>query len=70
MNAKRRKRTPLIRGSKMVCPRCKEEHNILAYVPLMQIEEFEDETNPIYKCPLCRWMFSPTIHVEELFGTR
>lgn len=67
MNAKRRKREPLIRGTKMICPRCKVEHNILAYVPLMEIEEFQEETNPIYKCPTCRWMFSPAPHAIELF---
>lgn len=64
-NAKRRKRDPLINGRLMRCPRCKKEHDILAYVPLMQIEEFVPETNPIYKCPTCRWMFSPSPHVLE-----
>ena len=24
-----------------------------------QVEEFVTETNPIYKCPGCRWIFSP-----------
>jgi hypothetical protein len=24
-----------------------------------QIEEFVSETNPVYKCPSCRWIFSP-----------
>lgn len=67
MNAKRRNRTPLIEGTKMRCPRCKTQHNILAYVPLMEIEEFQEETNPIYKCPSCRWMFSPAPHYMELF---
>lgn len=66
MNAMRRKRIPLIEGTKMRCPRCKAQHNILAYVPLMEIEEFQEETNPIYKCPSCRWMFSPAFHLSEL----
>jgi uncharacterized protein with PIN domain len=66
-NAKRRKRTPLIEGRSMRCPRCKKLHDILAYVPLQQIEEFSAETNPIYKCPSCRWMFSPAPHFLEDF---
>jgi hypothetical protein len=23
------------------------------------VEKFAAETNPIYKCPSCRWIFSP-----------
>ena len=56
----------LIHGSKMVCPRCTVPHDILAYVPLMQVERFESETNPIYKCPNCRWLFSPAPDVKEI----
>lgn len=66
-NARRRPRTPLIEGTKMRCPRCKKLHNILQYVPLQEIEEFKVETNPIYKCPSCRWMFSPAPYVSEVF---
>lgn len=51
----------------MVCPRCDEEHDILAYVPMKQIEKYAAETNPIYKCPDCRWIFSPAPHVLEEF---
>lgn len=43
----------------MRCPRCKELHDILRYVPMGQVEEFIEETNPVYKCPSCRWIFSP-----------
>ncbi len=43
----------------MTCPRCKKGYDILAYVPLRMIEEFEEETTPIYKCPGCRWIFAP-----------
>lgn len=43
----------------MTCPRCKKDHDVLAYTPLMLIEEFEQETHPIYKCPSCRWVFAP-----------
>lgn len=51
----------------MRCPRCKQLHDILAYVPMEQVEEFADETNPIYKCPSCRWIFSPAPHAVEVF---
>jgi DNA-directed RNA polymerase subunit RPC12/RpoP len=62
------KRRPLIEGRRMRCPRCKRLHDILQYVPLMEIEEFATETNPIYKCPTCRWMFSPSPHILEVFA--
>lgn len=67
-NAQQRRRDPLIVGTKMRCPRCKQLDNILSYVPMMEIEEFQTETNPIYKCPSCRWMFSPAVHISELFA--
>lgn len=51
----------------MTCPRCKGRHDVLRYVPLKQIEEFVHETNPIVKCPTCRWIFSPGPHIMELF---
>lgn len=51
----------------MTCPRCKKDYDILRYVPLMQIQEFAGETNPIYKCPVCRWIFSPSPHIVEVF---
>lgn len=60
-------RRPLIDGRMMRCPRCKRKHDILAYVPLMQIEEFKGETVPIMKCPACRWLFAPAAHVIEVF---
>jgi len=54
-----KRRKPLIVGHRMVCPRCKRPHDILSYLPLQQIEEFADETVPIYKCPDCSWVFAP-----------
>jgi hypothetical protein len=30
------------------------------------IEEFRAETNPIYKCPGCRWLFSPALTIDEV----
>jgi hypothetical protein len=48
----------------MTCPRCKEPRNILEYKPLDRPEEFEQELNPIYKCPRdrggCSFLFSPS----------
>ena len=55
----------LIEGRRMTCPRCKGSHDILQYVPMQQVQEYATETNPIYKCPTCRWIFSPAPHVLE-----
>lgn len=62
-DAKRRER--LIDGRYMRCPRCREKQDILRYIPMGVVEEFADETNPIYKCPLCRWVFSPALTLDE-----
>lgn len=43
----------------MRCPRCKNLHDLLQYVPMRLIEEFAAETTVIYKCPTCRWIFAP-----------
>ncbi len=51
----------------MHCPRCKKPRDILAWIPLMQIEEFAHETCPIYKCPDCRWVFAPAPTALEDF---
>lgn len=67
-NAKRRPRRPIIVGRQMRCPRCKQLHDILRFVPMGMIEEFAEDTNPVYKCPSCRWVFSPAPHVAEIFG--
>lgn len=67
-NAMRRKRS-LINGTKLMCPRCKEDHNLLAYVPLMEIEDYAEDTVPIYKCPSCRWMFALAPRLQEVFVT-
>jgi len=50
----------LIIGNKMICPRCKEQQDVLSYTRLDEIEEFNLETAPIYKCSKCRWLFCPT----------
>ena len=43
----------------MSCPRCKQRYDILRFVPLMLIEEYAQDTTPVYKCPSCRWIFAP-----------
>jgi hypothetical protein len=30
------------------------------------IEEFAAETNPVYRCPGCRWVFSPALTPNEI----
>lgn len=61
----RRDRESLIEGRYMRCPRCRSLHDILRYVPMGQIEEFITETHPVYKCPSCRWIFSPALSPSE-----
>lgn len=51
----------------MKCPRCEALHNILQYIPLAEVDEYKGVTNPIYKCPKCKWLFSPAPHITELF---
>lgn len=63
-----KRRTPLIDGRNMLCPRCRRKNDILRYVPMGMIDEFADETNPIYKCPECRWIFSPALTPDELMA--
>lgn len=45
----------------MICPRCKVYQDILAFVPLQQIEEYAEETNWLTKCPDCHFIFSPRL---------
>ncbi len=65
-DAKRRPRTPLIEGRNMRCPRCKTPRDILDFQRFGEIEEFEMDTAPIYKCPKarggCGWIFAPADH--------
>lgn len=60
----KRSRKSLVKGDKMICPRCKKWQNILEYIPDMQIEEYAHETVPIIKCSLCRWRFAPADEVK------
>lgn len=47
----------------MRCPRCEVLHDILEYVRLAMIDDFADETTPVYKCPRrrggCGFLFAP-----------
>lgn len=49
----------LINGTRMTCPRCRASNDVLRFVPLEQVDEFQGETAPIYKCPECRHLFAP-----------
>jgi rubredoxin len=60
-----KQRNPLVEGRYMRCPRCKERQDVLRFVPMGVIEEYADETNPVYKCPKCRWVFSPSLTNDE-----
>lgn len=52
----------------MTCPRCKVARDILDFQRFGEIEEFAEETAPIYKCPKqknkggCGWIFAPAEH--------
>lgn len=48
----------LLNGRLLKCPRCKKDFDLLQYNRLMESPEFADQTNPVYKCPNCRWIFS------------
>jgi uncharacterized C2H2 Zn-finger protein len=67
-DAKRPENSLIVEGRYMRCPRCKKTHDILRYVPMGQIEEFQTETVPVYKCPSCRWIFAPVLDsLKEIF---
>lgn len=48
----------LINGRLLKCPRCRKDFDILQFNRLMEIPQFQEQTNPVYKCPGCRWIFS------------
>ena len=50
----------------MRCPRCEELYDILQFIPLVEIEDYAKETNPIYKCPGCKWLFSPALTIKKI----
>lgn len=56
-------RKRLIEGVRMRCPRCEQLFPILSFIPLEEIEEYSQETTPIYKCPRklngCGFLFAP-----------
>lgn len=66
-DAKPRSQTPLIEGRFMRCPRCKTQRDILDFQRFGEIEEFAQDTAPIYRCPKarggCSWIFAPADHV-------
>lgn len=50
----------LVEGRFMTCPRCKKKQDLLTFVPMMTISEYDHDTCPIYKCSLCKWLFAPS----------
>lgn len=70
-DATRRENSLIVDGRYMRCPRCKEVRDILDYQRMGEVEEFREETMPIYKCPKarggCSWVFAPAAHVREEF---
>lgn len=52
----------------IVCPQCNEPQNILAYTHLKHLNK--EETAPIIKCRLCRFVFAPLtddqVKIEKL----
>lgn len=48
----------LLNGRFLTCPRCKQEASVEEYLRLGEAEEFKTETVPVYKCPMCKWIFS------------
>lgn len=71
-DARRRPRKPLIEGVKMRCPRCERLDHIFNYVRLKTIQEYSDQTAPVYKCPRnrggCGFLFAPMDPHEESGG--
>ena len=53
-----REQKNILNGRYLTCPRCKKQHDVLQYNRLMEIEEYQSQTNPVYKCPSCKWIFS------------
>lgn len=49
----------------MTCPRCKRQSDLLQYIRLETIEEYAQETTPVYKCAFCKWLFSPAGEMEQ-----
>lgn len=47
----------------MMCPRCKQSRDILDYKPFDRTVAYEEDLNPVYKCPKakggCSYIFSP-----------
>src|ERR1044072_3017284 len=58
-------RESLVEARNMRCPRCRRLHDVLRYVPMGQIDRYIAETNPVYRCPRCRWVFSPALSLSD-----
>lgn len=57
----------LLNGRFLTCPRCEVTQDILTYVPLQEISEYAAQTQPIYKCRNCKFLFALS-NTYEHFG--
>lgn len=64
---KRREHSLIVDQRYMRCPRCRRPQDILAYQPMGLVEEFREETVPVYKCPSCHWIFAPVLNAADVF---
>lgn len=57
----------LIEGSKLRCPGCEEQFDILAFVPLKRSTKYEAHVVTVLKCPSrqCRHVFALKPHGPE-----
>lgn len=58
----------LLDGRFLTCPRCKVKADILTYVPLQEIPEYAAQTQPIYKCKNCKFLFALSNTYESFKG--
>lgn len=58
----------LLNGRFLRCPRCEVEADILTYVPLQEIAKYAAQTQPIYKCRNCKFVFALSNDYES-FGS-
>lgn len=65
--SRRGKKQPLKQlwsGHRVICPRCREEMDVLELEVLPEIAAYEIETVPPLRCPRCRWIFALRTGVE------
>lgn len=60
-----KKPNSLLNGRFLKCPRCEQESDLLAFIPLAEIPKYAAFTQPIHKCPKCKWVFALSIAYES-----